>query len=214
MRPFLICNDMSQKRYVTLAVDADKYDALITALLQKNYIAVANVHSVKARQELPACPACNRDFSKVSNKTVDENLLWDLLRMIQGMRTAHAVVVYEGKVEEVRPIDRPRAVKFSAKSLKLAETLKLVTKFMDGDCATYYISEKCIKFINGDEELNPAYIAISEGRILDVKGSLHIDQVKSKEGSMIALLHDLRDAIKNLPIGTKNFINSGQIPLM
>ncbi len=203
------------KRFITLAVDSEKHDALVAALLQKSYIAVVDIHSVKARSEHPKCPTCHRDFSKVSKKTIDENILWDLLRMMQGMQEFHAVVVYEEDPGEVRTIDRPRAIKFSAKSLKMAETLKLVNKFIDGDCPTYYISKLCIDFLSGSKELDPAYISISEGRILEVSGSLHIDQVKAKGGgSMISLLHDLREAIKNLPIETKHFITSGQVPLL
>ena len=205
---------MKQKnRYVLLEVSDNRCDELVAALLKRDYIKVVDVNSLESRAKLAACPSCARSFSKVTYRTVDEPLLWDLLAILRGMKHNRSVVLYE-EDSEIRPVDAERYVKVGVRTRKMAEILGLITAVTDGSTPTHFVNKKCMQFLRGDAVLSPAKVAISEGRVLDVSGELHIDQVKGKDGVVMSLRHDLRDAIKNIPKSTIDFVDSGQTMLL
>ncbi len=163
-------------KYLVLEVDENRHNDLVDALLKRSYIKLADVNNINSREHLTVCPACLRGFSKVSHKTVDESLLWDILALLRGMKNHRSLVLYE-KLEEVRPIDRERSVCFSLKNKKIAETLHLISSVVDGNTETFFVNAKCINFITDITPLSPSTLAISEGRILDISGELKIEQV-------------------------------------
>lgn len=202
-------------RFVLLEIEESKADELVAALLQRSYIKLADVNILSTRLRVTSCPACLRQFTRISYKTVDEALLWDLLALLRGMSTQRSVCFYETE-SEIRPVDKERFVKFSAKSRKMCEILGLTSMVTDGSTATYHMNTNCIKFLKGELTLRPAVVAIADGGVLDVSGELHIDQVQSKdkEASLNGLKQSILEAIRKLPEATLNFVRSGQTTLI
>lgn len=207
---------MSGKRYLLIEVDEAKADSLLTALLERSYIKHVNLFRLPDRDAFDECPVCKEELSKQWVATVTDQMVYGCLQILTMMRHSKTAVVYNKSfLDEVRPIDRPRAVPFPYKLLYAARLLGIVDWFQDGSQDTFYITTKGMAFLSGDEELKPARLMVANHVVIESSGSMWLDDVKRKDVAKFSeAVIKLREAVKALPETTLQFVKSGQVPLL
>lgn len=205
-----------KKRYILLEVSESKAKDLIDALTKRNYLRLINLDNIDDRRLFEACPVCDEDLSKEWHVTITETILEGCLSLLQKMETYKSIVLYHKSfLEEVRPIDAARSLKFHARQLFAAKLLGIIGHFKDGTQDTFYITDKGIRFMRGDVALSPCNLVVVNNKVITADGTMMIEETKRKDSIKFNnLLTNIRKAIDNLPIEVLNFVRSGQVSLL
>lgn len=203
---------MAGKRYLLLEVDASRYDELTKALTTRSYIKSIDLFNLKDRSYFSDCPVCAKPLIKEWVGTVTEQMVTGCYSILVGMIKTKTVVLYNKSfIDNVRPIDRSRAVSFPYKLLFTARSLGIIGHYLDGDQDTFFITNKGMKFLVGSEDLSPSQLTFIDYKVVGSEGKLNVEYVKAKDKvGYAATLLNIKDTIKRLPSHVLEFIQSGQ----
>jgi hypothetical protein len=205
------------KRLVLLEIDESRAQELLDALAKRSYVKIIPTpYTRMQRNELIACPACDRKFGNERLVTVTEEIVQSLICMLETMSIAKSVVLIDNTEDIQRlPIpERARVVRFPERSKDHSLMLGLIQQFMDGRQETFFVTTKGINFLLDRSPLSPAKIIMSDGHVLAREGSMSMLDVKFKDKVRKGhLAGAARRAFHLLPVMTKEFVESGQIPL-
>ena len=204
------------KEFILLEVDAQRADELRDALVKRSWIRIVDLFTVEHHNLYKTCPACQNELQKQWVATVSEQLIYACLRMLQAMKADKTTVVYnKSLIVEVRPIDEPRACQFPPKLLHIASLLGMVKYFKDGSQDTYYLSEAALKFLTEDAPLSPASVTVIGETPVLYSGSVLLKDLKVKDAVKFSeTVIRLREAVKALQETTRQFVQTGQVPLI
>lgn len=204
---------MSRKTII-LHVDEDKAEGLVLALQKRPYID-AMIMDREERKRLRDCPACNRRLSKEVYFKINEKLILQMLAMLKVMAISKTVILINknNPIKNIPAVEHARCVEFDPKMLARALALGLVKEFIDGLRETYFTD--VFDFFLNEESHSPCNFTTLDGKVIDVGGSMFLDEVKLKDENAKSILRrDLRDAIREIPDSTITFAKNGQMSLV
>ena len=206
------------KRLVLLEIEEARAQELLDALAKRSYVKLIPApYTRMQRDELIACPACNHKFGHERTVTVTEEIVLSLVCMLEKMKLAKSVVLVDDEEDiQLLPVpERERAVVFQERHKAHALMLGLIQQFMDGRQETYFVTKNSINFLLDKAPISPAKIIMSDGQVLAREGSMTMEDVKYKDRiKKDRLAWAAKRAYNVMPVPVKEFVESGQIPLM
>lgn len=199
---------------VILEVEESKAQSLVDALGKRDYISVVSMDR-DGRKRFRDCPCCGKRLSKEVSFTVNEKLLQAMLGVVQRMSVAKSVILVnkDNPIELMPEVEKKRCVEFDAKLLGRAETLGLLTPFVDGARKTHFT--KALDFLVGAESHEPSTMVTLDGEVLETSGAIAFDEVKFKDdSSRDRLKKEFRRAVDAIPSSTITFVEKGQMSLV